>query len=299
MFALAPVFVARSASSHAWLWPAVATTVLWGVWGAFADAPEAAGFPATLGFVAWVIALLPVAAAAWRTHPGPLPRSARAIVLGFAGGLPAGLGNLLLFFALRTGPASLVFPLVSLYPIITVLLGALVLRERVPRAGWLGIGLCTIALPLLVVQTGGGDATGTAWIAYAIIVCLLWGVQAFLWKLAEPLLLPQALTVYLAAANLLLIPFAVLITTSWQHINWGWGGLGLAMLVQALNAIGVLTFAHALARGPSVVVVPLTALAPLITVVLSLLVQGSLPSLPKAAGIALATCAGFILASKT
>lgn len=132
-----------------------------------ADRPEKAGFPPTLGFVVWALTVILVAWLALRAHraQGPLPRSRRAVVLGLAGGIPAGAGNLLLFEALRTGPAALVFPLVSLYPVTTIVLGATVLRERVPRAAWLGIVLSAAALPLLVIEPGSTQAADTAWIS--------------------------------------------------------------------------------------------------------------------------------------
>jgi uncharacterized membrane protein len=284
-----------------WLAPAAVTTLLWGLWGALADRPEKAGFPPTLGFVVWALTVLPVSWFAWRSHrsKGPFPHSAKAIFLGLIGGLPAGAGNLLLFEALRAGPTALVFPLVSLYPAITIILGAVVLKEHVSRAVWVGIFLCLASLPLLVLEPGSTQSHGTTWVLLSLCACGLWGLQAFLWKLAEPVLSPEALTVYLGFASVLLIPIALLATASFADINWGPSGLGVAVPVQAMNAIGVLTFAHALRRGPSLVVVPLTALAPLVTVVISLCMQGTLPSATKAVGILLATVAGLILAIKS
>ena len=43
-----------------------------------------------------------------------------------------------MFEALRRGPAYLVFPIVSLYPMLTVLLSVLVLRERASKRAWFG-----------------------------------------------------------------------------------------------------------------------------------------------------------------
>ena len=36
-----------------WLFFALTTTVFWGIWGAFIEIPEKAGFPATLGYSIW------------------------------------------------------------------------------------------------------------------------------------------------------------------------------------------------------------------------------------------------------
>ncbi|MBO9154682.1 EamA family transporter [Chitinophaga sp. MAH-28] len=50
-------------------------------------------------------------------------------IVGFSG---AG-GQLMLFQALRDGPAYLVFPIVSLYPVVTVALAVLFLKEITNR----------------------------------------------------------------------------------------------------------------------------------------------------------------------
>lgn len=48
-------------SSRLWLFYAIITTVFWGVWGAFIEIPEKAGFPATLGYVVWSLTMIPYA----------------------------------------------------------------------------------------------------------------------------------------------------------------------------------------------------------------------------------------------
>ena len=40
------------------------TTLCWGVWGAFIEAPEKRGFPATLSYVVWSLTMIPCAAIA-------------------------------------------------------------------------------------------------------------------------------------------------------------------------------------------------------------------------------------------
>lgn len=44
-----------------WLIYALVTTVFWGVWGAFIEIPEKAGFPATLGYTVWALTMIPCA----------------------------------------------------------------------------------------------------------------------------------------------------------------------------------------------------------------------------------------------
>lgn len=281
--------------ARAWLAPALATNVLWGAWGAWADLPSTNGFPPTLGFVVWV-ATVALVVVVMRRGVRPLPRDARAIVLGLAGGLPACAGNLLLFEALRCAPAHVVFPLVSLYPLIAVALGFVVLRERLGALGGLGVVAAIVAAPLLAVPADApGAATTTRGLMLAALVAVLWGLQGFSWKLAEPVLNGDELVAYLLVSGCVLTPVA-LVGTDWHaSIRWGAGGLGLAAVVQALNAAGVWTYARAMRRGPSVVVVPLTALAPVVTVVLSLLASRQWPSPAAATGMALATLSTGLL----
>lgn len=40
-----------------WLLSALVTTLFWGVWGAFIEAPERAGFPATPGYAVWALSM--------------------------------------------------------------------------------------------------------------------------------------------------------------------------------------------------------------------------------------------------
>jgi uncharacterized membrane protein len=76
----------------------------------------------------------------------------RAWVLAVACGLVDTTANLLLLFALRTGgDLAVVSALTALYPAGTVLLAAVVLRERIAAVQWAGLGLALTAGVLLAV----------------------------------------------------------------------------------------------------------------------------------------------------
>jgi uncharacterized membrane protein len=129
-----------------WLAFALVTTAFWGVWGALIELPEKAGFPATLGYSVWALTMIPCAAIALRVSGTRISAGARAMQLGALVGVLGAGGQLVLFEALRTGPAYLVFPIVSLYPVLTILLSLALLHERATRRQWIGIGL---ALPAM------------------------------------------------------------------------------------------------------------------------------------------------------
>lgn len=73
--------------SSNWLIYAAITTVFWGVWGAFIEIPEKAGFPATLGYCAWAVTMVPCALYALRFKGWRIDTGRRSVVNGMLIGL--------------------------------------------------------------------------------------------------------------------------------------------------------------------------------------------------------------------
>ena len=71
---------------------------------------------------------------------------------------------------------------------------------------------------------------------------------------------------------------------------------GWALLFGILYGIGTLLFIFVLSTGRAAIIVPLTALYPLITVILALLWLGETLNLPQGIGVVLAVVAGVLLA---
>ena len=80
-----------------WLIFAIVTTLFWGVWGAFIEIPEKAGFPATLGYSVWALTMIPCSLVALAIIRWKLEYDARSILLGSAVGLLGAGGQLILF----------------------------------------------------------------------------------------------------------------------------------------------------------------------------------------------------------
>lgn len=90
------------------------------------------------------------------TLPDPRPGTGRAgmtvrsaLLLAVAGGLLDATANAIILFALRSGDLSVVSALTALYPAGTVLLAAIVLRERIAGIQWIGLVLALVAGALL------------------------------------------------------------------------------------------------------------------------------------------------------
>lgn len=68
--------------------------------------------------------------------------SAMVITVGLLGGFVNGLGNWAVFASLERGAkASVAIPLTALYPLFTVMLATIFLKERPTSLQWLGIAL--------------------------------------------------------------------------------------------------------------------------------------------------------------
>ena len=285
-------------SSRSWLIYALVTLGFWGVWGAFTGLPANHGFPETLIYCVWALTMIPPAVFALHRVGWRLQYDARSLVYGSLIGLLGAGGQMLLFHAVRTGPAYLIFPVISLSPLITIVMSLAVLRERTGKLGALGILLALFSLPLFDYASGPeAGAFGQLWFLSALGVLVAWGVQGFFMKLANTTMDAESIFFYMAVSGLLLTPVAIAMTDFSVPVNWGLDGPYLAAATQILNSIGALCLVYAFRYGKAIVVSPLTnAGAPLITAVISIVLLGAVPSGTKLAGIVLALAAAVLLA---
>lgn len=288
--------------SRAWLYYAMTVTVLWGVWGALIEIPEKAGFPATLGYSVWALTMIPVAVIALKLIGWKLDHDRRSILFGMSAGLLGCGGQLILFQCLRIGPAYIVFPIISLYPVVTIILSVFLLKESASKRSWIGIILALMAIVLLSYQPPeNSPVKGYLWLLLAMIVFLMWGVQAYIMKFAsdssqEGSMKAESITFYTMSSAILLIPIALIMTDFSLNINWGFTGVYSAGLIQSLNAVGFLFFAYAIRYGKAIIVVPMMSLAPVVTVILSLILYALIPHPIIITGMVLAFIAIYLLA---
>jgi len=280
-----------------WLGYALATTLLWGVWGACAGLPVQYGFPETLVYVVWALTMVPpalvaLARAGWRVR-----RDGRSVGYGLAIGLLGAGGQMVLFHAVKAGPTYLIFPLISLSPMLTIALSYLLLRERTGLLGVAGIVLAACALPLFDYTPGAAAREYGLWFVLALAVLVAWGLQAYFIKRANATMDAESIFFYMTLSALLMIPAALAMTDFTQPINYGASGPLLAAVTQALNAVGALTLVYAFRYGKALVVSPLVnAAAPLLTTVIAMAAASALPNGYKLAGIVLSLAAALCLA---
>jgi transporter family protein len=131
-----------------WMVFAAIAIVFWGICGIFMKLGT--NFIDARSMVIWVtvgfLAMVPVL---WRM--GSLKGlGAATIAVGLLGGAANGLGNWAVFKCLERGAkASVAIPLTALYPMVTVVLATVLLRERPTALQWMGIVLAVTAGAML------------------------------------------------------------------------------------------------------------------------------------------------------
>ncbi|MEU9639881.1 DMT family transporter [Streptomyces tendae] len=282
--------------TRSWILYASLLVLFWGVWGAFSSEPNSRyGYPNEMIYIIWAFTMLIPAFFAMRGNT--FDRRPVAAMYGLIAGLTGAGGQLLLFQALSDGPAYLIFPLVSLSPVITVLMATVLLRERITRLAVVGVVAALVAIVLLSIPSGSDDSDSHGpWLLIAILVCVAWGVQAFCMRKAALVGVNDATTFgWMTISGLLLVPVAFALMGGLPD-GAPWQAPALTAVTQVLNAVGALFLVMAFSRGKATVVAPVTnALAPVLTIVLSLAVYQTLPSVWGTLGIVLALAGSTLM----
>jgi bacterial/archaeal transporter family protein len=137
-----------------WLLWSLGTIALWGSWGLVSKIASG-GVDAYVNQLLYTAGLLPLMVfAAWSVHRSKAdegrPHRRAGVFWAFITGILGGAGNIAFFEALvKGGHASVVAPVTALFPMVTVLLALVFLKERLGRVQWLGLGLAFVAIYLL------------------------------------------------------------------------------------------------------------------------------------------------------
>src|ERR1700754_2058543 len=274
--------------TRSWIFYAALLILFWGVWGAFSALPSTKyGYPDEMIYSIWALTMIIPAAFALRGQR--FNRRPAATIYGLLIGLTGAGGQLLLFQALTMGPAYLIFPIVSISPAITVLMAMVLLRERISKLACVGLIAALAAIVLFSITSASSEGSSGPWLPLAILICVAWGVQAYFMRKTATIGVNDATTFgWMAISGILLIPFA-LISLGGIPTNFPWQAPALTAGTQVLNAIGALFLVMALSRGKATIVAPTAnALAPALTIVVSLIAYQTLPTPYGAVGIVLA-----------
>ena len=129
-----------------WFWYSILCALCWAGW-ALSSKLGSREIPArTMQFLI-TFGTLPVALVLLAMRHFKLERSPKGIFYAVANGVLGGLGGLWLFAAFRTGGNTVVITTVTgLYPMVTVVLAILLLRERLTKRQVIGLAFAAVAL---------------------------------------------------------------------------------------------------------------------------------------------------------
>jgi drug/metabolite transporter (DMT)-like permease len=242
--------------------------------------------------------MIPCALVALKIVGWKLEYDKRSVWLGCIIGFTGAGGQLILFEALRLGPAYLIFPIISVSPVVTILLSCWLLKERASGRSWWAIALALVGIVLLSYSPPDQtSAKGVLWVVLALVVFLAWGLQAYFWKLANATMKAESIFFYMAVTSLVLIPVALCMTDFSKAIPWHSKWPWMAALIQVLNSIGALCVVYAFRYGKAIIVSPLTnAVGPVITVLISLALYHVIPNPVVVTGMVFAVIAMLLIA---
>ncbi|MBK7997754.1 MAG: DMT family transporter [Verrucomicrobia bacterium] len=280
-----------------WLLWTFAALLSWGVWAILSKllgdalSPELSQAVSTLG-------LLPILVPLALSKEAPFRQAPRTGMLwAFLGGIVSSLGNIAYYAALSRGAkAAAVVPLTALYPVVTIITAALLLRERLNRVQQIGLALSFAAIWLFNIQSEDGLVSPAILLALPPIV--LWGVSGFLQKLATNHLPARtAALVYLSA----FLPVAVFLAVreTWP-VSISTRTWTLALALGFFLGFGNLAVLTAFARGGKAsVIAPLGSLYPIVSVPIAVLALGETVGRREVFGILFALASVVALAMET
>lgn len=292
-----PVLQSAGSRLPRWLALAASAVVLWGLW-AILGRVLGDRLTAGQGQALSTLGVLPVLGLLGKS--GRLKVTGdlrRGVVTGFAAGLLVCLGNVAYYQALRLGEkTSTVIPLTALYPLVTIALAVLLLRERLNRFQGVGVVLALVAIYLFNVT--GLTGVANRWIAYAMIPIVLWGVSGFLQKLSTQHLSGELSTQWFLVA---FVPVSLSLLV-WEPLR-AMPSLGTLCLVIGLGlsfALGNLALLAAFARGGKAsVIAPVAGLYPVVSVPIAIVFFGERVGARELVAIVIALLSVALLAWET
>ncbi len=276
-----------------WLTYSLFSLAFYGVWGVVSDhasnriGPMAVQVLSTVGLIP--VALVLFFSKDWKTGKNRWRGCAHA----FATGLLAAGGTWTMFEAFsRGGEASTVIPLICTYPILTVILARIFLKEKPNRVQLAGIVLALVAIYLLaeVKLTGTGSAK---WLPFALMALVFFGTSGITQKLSTTYVSTELSTLVFTAA-FAVVALAIPLT---QTIAWTLPTAGVveAIAVGVLFGLAILTQFAAYTYGSASVVTVLTSLSQVVTVILGVAFLHQKMGALKGAGIVIGLIAGVAL----
>lgn len=273
------------------------TLVSWGIWAVLAKAIPTEVLSAAQIQVVSTLGMLPILFALGLSKDRRTDGNRSAgIVLSLAAGLVSTIANIPYYTLLSSNKAAAVVPLTSMYPLVTVLLAFVFLRERLNYLQMLGVCLSILAIYFLNVRDEHGILS--ARILMALVPITMWGTAGLLQKMStNQLTAAQSAYWFLIAYVLLGMVMAIFDPPS-RDITMR--VLLLAIAVGFTMALGNYTLLQAFAfNGKASIITPLTSLYPIISIPIAVLIWHEAITWREALGGACALLAVVLLSYET
>jgi bacterial/archaeal transporter family protein len=131
-----------------WLFFSFGALLCWGVFGFLSKVGAAQLSPMQLQLV-FSAGILATTLPAWPGSGISVGSDRLGLLYGTLTGLLSVIANLAVFSALQNGTASIIQPATGLYPLVTVILASIVLKERINPIQAFGVALALVALWIL------------------------------------------------------------------------------------------------------------------------------------------------------
>jgi transporter family protein len=127
------------------------------------------------------------------------------------------------------------------------------------------------------------------WLVLSIVTFALWGFWGFFAKIASDSIDARSAAI-LQGLGAFVVTLGILATQRFR-IETHLGGTSAALIAGAVFMVGIVTFTTALSGGRASIVVPLSALYPVVTIALGIIFLSEALSLSQASGVGLALIA--------
>ena len=262
------------------------------------------GVPDPTMFYLFIWGSLPVALALLTVRGLHFEKSLKGISCGITVGILGGAGQLAMLNALAvpSGNTSVISAITGLYPMVTVVLAVLLLRERLTRVQTTGLLLATTAIVIFARDPSAPFSMSLTsalqvpeWFRPATVVLGSWGAVGIFQKLATNYISAGSTMIWQTLGFFLFLP---LVYPSQSLSAFVTLGLAYGLLGGALTNLGSWFLFAALKSGGKVsIVAPFTALYPLVVVFLAPLILKESITLVQGAGVLCALAAIVLLST--
>jgi bacterial/archaeal transporter family protein len=262
------------------------------------------GVPDSTMFYLFIWGSLPVALVLLAVKGFQVEKSPKGILCGILVGILGGAGQMAMLRALAVpgGNTSVISTITGLYPMVTVVLAVLLLRERVTAVQSLGLVLSATAIvifartpetPLLLSWASPNEIQD--WLRPAAVVLGSWGAVGIFQKLATNHISAGSTLIWQTLGFSLFLPFVYPLESLSAFVALG---VAYGFLGGTLTNLGSWFLFAALRNGGKVsIVAPLTALYPLIVVFLAPFILYESISLLQGVGVVCALVAIVLLSA--